>query len=363
MENSNLELFDRLQKLLEGMTLSSETDASYKVFIWEISEKGELSIDALLCSIGYLVPINYQIIFSDIEERLLSIEQNEGIAFNRKHCFVYGSDAGKIRDDFNFSKVFEEAGLNYHNFLLDESEPALFRVTILERLIKIRQNYQAIARRLEPYLTDLQVYRLSTDDLDFQRFYDIYLLVGKTKDNQWIGFSTKIAYMQIAFVDLQTDVTNLPLIPKIQVDMPESIQEVISLFEQETQDVIFSSCAPYYDFELDELPYPFECFVWEVADSKSKIVKQLLESTNFVQIREPNSAEDYYSFIGIHPEESGQYEVNEQFQKAEVLVDLLRSRLREQKFYRLGLCERDLYIIGTTPTGDFLGISSLEVVT
>lgn len=357
MRSNNLELLASIEKCLEGMTLWSETEAPYKVFIWEVAEKGEFSIEALLLSLGYLTPVDHQNIFADVEERLSSIEENEMIAHNRKHSFVYGPEAENTKE--LFKDVIEDSEFNRRHFLLDESEPTLFRETILGRLTGIRQKYQAIARSLEPHLSNLQIYRLSTSDLDFQRFYDVYLIIGQTQEGHWIGFSTEIAYS-----NLVTECVSLPLTSgRETISVSASNQRIISAFEQAIQDFVFPTIAPYYSFEIDKPSYPFEKFVWELADTKSKVVAQLLESINFLQVKALDDTGDYYSSIGIYLDERGQYQIDEPFQKATVLIELLKSRLREQKAYWFGLCEMDLYIVGATPTDDLVCISSLVVHT
>lgn len=357
MRSNNVELLASIEKCLEGMTLWSETEAPYKALIWEISEKGEFSIEALLISLGYLTPVNHQDIFADIEERLSSIEKNEMIAHNRKHSFVYGAEAEDIKE--RLKDVIENSEFNPRHFLLDASEPTLFRETILERLTGIRQKYQTIARSLEPHLNNLQIYRLSTSDLDFQRFYDVYLIVGKAREGQWIGFSTRIAYS-----DLMTECVSLPLTAERETaSVSAGNQRIISAFEQSIQDCVFPTIAPYYDFEVDSPSYPFESFVWESAETKSKVVAQILESINFLQIKALDDTEDYYSSIGIYPDERGQYQIDESFQKATVLIDLLKSRLRDQEAYWFGLCEMNLYIVGVTPTDDLFCVFSSVVHT
>lgn len=207
----------------------------------------------------------------------------------------------------------------------------------------------------------MQIYRLTINDLDFQRFYDVYIIIGQTKEGFWIGISTKIDYQR----DLSEDRHPLPLLSGRQVKAISSCtQEIVSVVERVIQNFAFPTIAPYYfDFEIISPSYPFNNFVWEIASAKSEVIEQLLESIAFLQSRSLNSDEDWYSLGYIYPDEKGEYEITEDFQRTTALFNLVKSCLKEQRAYRFGLCEIDLYIVGVTHDNDRVCVSSVIVET
>lgn len=357
MKATNLDLLATFEQCLSGLTLWSETESPYQILVWEVSEKGGFSIEALLLSLEYLSVLDKQNLFADIKERFAHIEQNEDIQFNRKNCFIYSPEQDRSS---------EEGVFNREAFMRSGLEAEAFRSTILERLTGIRQKYQELVASLKDSFEDLQIYRLTSDDLDFQRFYDVLILVGKTKDNQWMGLSTKINYRNFDDLDLPASmVRSGQQLRSEQVETPSpSVQSVINIVEQVTQNFTFLPIAPsYFDFEITEPDYPFAGFVWEVAGARSQVVEQLLESINFMQVKPLQNDTDFYNLLYVYPDENGEYEIDENFQKATMLLETLKSQLRTRKAYRFGLCEIDLYFVGATPENDWVCISSVVVET
>lgn len=264
----------------------------------------------------------------------------------------------------------------------------------MARLVDIRQKFQAISEVLKPMLASLQVYRLSTSDLDFQRFYDLYLLIGQTQEGKWIGFSTKINYAHRNKSNYERVLVAGRDTGKISLET----RAIIDTVENTISSYTFLPLAPYYfDLEIIDPSQSVSCFVWEIADARSKAVEQLLESNNFMQVIPLNCKDDYYSLVYIDPAEeydtnlpeecdaqqydrelnlqqtieslaaleydTSEYEQELYSRQTIKLLDTFDSELTEQKAYRFGLCSIDLYFIGTTPAGDRICLSGVVVET
>lgn len=128
MKETNLELLAAFEQCLKGLNLWSETESPYEVLIWEASERGEFSVEALLLSLSYLTPVDHQNLFADVEERLSGIEQDVDIVFNRENTFIYSLE--------QYRSI--ESSFDKQQFIFNDLESEIFRATILERLRVIR---------------------------------------------------------------------------------------------------------------------------------------------------------------------------------------------------------------------------------
>ncbi|HIK19018.1 MAG TPA: hypothetical protein IGS53_27560 [Leptolyngbyaceae cyanobacterium M33_DOE_097] len=402
MKEANAQLLAFLETTIEGLVLSSEAEYPYTVSIWEVSERGEFSVMALLLSIGYLTVVEPPSIFEDIGTQLAELEQNEEIQFNRLYGFansivpkqqggpsfsevdleyltqLVGSDNADIYSESlmmlaeQLERFKEKQKQSFSQPLsseIPEAEPKIkadsqeaeeFRAIILERLTASRQICSEIVAAVEPYLHLLKVFRLSTRDLVFQRVYGIHIVTGQLNESQWIGFSTRLPEI------LHKEDDPLPVQPGRDVEAISSeVQVVVSAFEEAVEGYAFPPMAPFYGSEIDKPSYPFESFIWEISTNESSLVQQLLETMRFLQILSPISDEDYdYLIHAPWNQEDSETEREEVYsQKIASTIDFIKHNLTEQKIYRLGLVEIDVYTVGKTHDNDWIYFSSTAVET
>jgi hypothetical protein len=114
---------------------------------------------------------------------------------------------------------------------------------------------------------------------------------------------------------------------------------------------------------MSESDYPFEVFLWEgVAPPVTHEI--VLQQTSHGQDT-PVEVVNIDSFFcrATTPQdwhEDAEKAVVAKFQK---LLEVIKSNLKNPQVYPLGRIEIDVYIIGTTPTGNLAGLSTKVVET
>jgi hypothetical protein len=119
-----------------------------------------------------------------------------------------------------------------------------------------------------------------------------------------------------------------------------------------------TSAGLQYTSESD---YPFEVFSWHLD---TLTPKKLLAQTGHPK-GTAIQLEDFDKFFAQVTQEKDWYGPKEketvvQYQQ---LVKLLRSALSDIQVYRVGQIELDIYIVGKTPEGFFVGLSTKVVET
>jgi hypothetical protein len=134
---------------------------------------------------------------------------------------------------------------------------------------------------------------------------------------------------------------------------PDGRNEAVTVLQEATQGLLYMS-------ESDE---PFEVVYWK-GEGKPLDPKKLLKLSG----HKPSSPVRVLSvdeFFGDLTQEKDWYGKEE---KADVeryrkLLDVIKSRLKGAKVYRIGKIKVDIYILGQTQEGDWAGVKTAAVET
>jgi hypothetical protein len=113
---------------------------------------------------------------------------------------------------------------------------------------------------------------------------------------------------------------------------------------------------------MSESDYPVEVARWQnVADVTPAYLRALTGEDASVPV-EAVSAEDFFRAATSEPEWKGADEIAtaRKFQK---LLRLLKEQLRDVKAYRVGTINVAVYVVGRSPEGHWLGVSTRVVET
>ncbi|MBE9197609.1 MULTISPECIES: pentapeptide repeat-containing protein [unclassified Nodularia (in: cyanobacteria)] len=254
--NPNLELLEQIRQASQGLYYGSEADYPYEVFLWEVANRGEFTLEGLLKAFGYLREIS--------------------------------------SDDFRNGN-FDD--------LLPENKQVI-------------QSFRTLLLQLKSFLTNLQVYRLAVSAPDF------YIVIGNTPSGDWLGISTKVSsYLEQQHYSSQIFRFRDSAVAKLEN------QELIVTLENEIAEVRFAS------------EY-LKSFVWEIAERKSALIHNLLDTVGIVTTNEVKNP------FG-----------------SETQAELVRSNLTNLRLYRLSAGEIEMYIIGQTENGDWIGLHTKAVET
>jgi len=113
---------------------------------------------------------------------------------------------------------------------------------------------------------------------------------------------------------------------------------------------------------MSESEYPFEGLLWESKDAIT--TENILQRTGHSPDT-PVEVVDIDSFFEPATTEQDWHgeEEKETTKKYQVLVETLKHNLSDIKVYRLGPRAIDVYIVGTTPSGEVTGLSTKVVET
>ena len=114
-------------------------------------------------------------------------------------------------------------------------------------------------------------------------------------------------------------------------------------------------------FWMSEADYPFEAFVWE----ETTITPEQLKATTG---HSPDTSVETVGVDKFFCHCTTEQDWHNEEEKAEVkryqaLLETLKSNLKDIQVYRLGKVEVEIYIIGKTPSGHLLGLSTKAVET
>ncbi|RCJ27276.1 nuclease [Nostoc sp. ATCC 43529] len=114
---------------------------------------------------------------------------------------------------------------------------------------------------------------------------------------------------------------------------------------------------------MSESEYPFEAFLWsDVATptTPQKVVQQTGHSQDTpIKIV---GVEDFFQ-VATTEEDWHEEEEKTTVKRFQTLVQTLKENLSNLQVYRLGEIEIDVYVIGQTPSGDSIGLSTKVVET
>lgn len=213
-DNPNLELLNAIRQASQGLYYGSESDYPYEVFLWEVATRGEFTLEVLLQSFGHL----------------RAIELDE----------FYSGDINNI----------------------EWLKPLANQPGILRTTQEVIQEFRTLITQLEPYLTNLQVYRLMIPA------QELYILTGNTQVADWVGVSIKVS----SYLEQQHYSSAIFRVRDMALAKPEN-RELITSLESAIAGVSFSS------------EY-LECFVWEIAEQRQIVLQNLLDTTRIITINE-----------------------------------------------------------------------------
>ncbi|MHC0068142.1 nuclease A inhibitor family protein [Nostoc sp. UIC 10890] len=113
---------------------------------------------------------------------------------------------------------------------------------------------------------------------------------------------------------------------------------------------------------MSESEYPFEVFLWE--DITPATPQKVIQQTNHSQDTPIKivGIDDFFQ-VSTTPEDWHGEEEKATVNKFQALVQTLKENLSNLQVYRLGKIEIDVYVIGQTPSGDSIGLSTKVVET
>ncbi|MFN6565199.1 MAG: nuclease A inhibitor family protein [Nostoc sp. ChiSLP01] len=114
---------------------------------------------------------------------------------------------------------------------------------------------------------------------------------------------------------------------------------------------------------MSESEYPFEVFLWSGVATPTTPQK-VIQKTNHPQDTPIKivGVDDFFQVATIE-EDWHEEEEKATVKRFQTLVQTLKENLSNLQVYRLGTKEIDVYVIGQTPSGDSIGLSTKVVET
>lgn len=134
--------------------------------------------------------------------------------------------------------------------------------------------------------------------------------------------------------------------------MTKTNSEILEQLKLASNDLLFMS----------ESEYPFEVFLWERVGllTPEKVLQQTNHNQNTpVKVA---SVDDFFR-VAVTEEDWHGEEEKETVKRFQTLVEMLKANLSNLQVYCLGKIEIDVYVIGQTPSGDTIGLSTKVVET
>jgi hypothetical protein len=134
--------------------------------------------------------------------------------------------------------------------------------------------------------------------------------------------------------------------------MTKTNSEILEQLKLASNDLLFMS----------ESEYSFEVFLWERVGllTPEKVLQQTNHNQNTpVKVA---SVDDFFR-VAVTEEDWHGEEEKETVKRFQTLVEMLKANLTNLQVYRLGEIEIDVYVIGQTPSGDSIGLSTKVVET
>lgn len=263
----------------------------------------------------------------------------EGLLFPSENEYPFKTFVFEVESqgDFTVENFLQTAGfmkpVNLDDFLQFVSEIAP----------ESSQNYQEIINFLELYTTSSQIYRISLED-ESGEYEAFHILVGNTKDGDWIGICPKIDTEPSARRSEKFLIESSTLVKESTLELKTKLEPLLAKLK--------FIVIEYYEKNQEK-----QGFVLEIADTRAVMMKKLLDSIGFVKT---------CAFKGFseNAEENDDPESREYFEKFKPLDELLKSRLTNLREYVIGgMAVYYLYDIGQTPYEDWVGVWTIAIWT
>jgi hypothetical protein len=132
----------------------------------------------------------------------------------------------------------------------------------------------------------------------------------------------------------------------------KSDEDIVSELERLTAGLLFMS----------ESDYPFEIVYWKgLQEMSAQYLRGLTATAEEVPVE--SVSVDRFFRVGMNAENRQTDESRLEAQKYRDLVQLLKDNLDKLKVYRVGKINIPVYIIGRSPSGNWLGIATRVVET
>ncbi len=294
---SSVELLNQIREASEGLSHISEYNHPYEAFLWATSIQGKFSLEGLLKASGLLQELSADAFCTHSLDTLEWIQPL----------------ANKIRG------------------LREDQAKAELRGNQ-----EVIGAFRRLLDQLAAYLTNIQVLWLTDSEVGTYSSLDFYIVLGNTPSGDWLGISTRGSdLLEQSYYSSQVF-----RVKDLAVAKPEN-QALIEALESAITGVHFS---PYLEHLKD--------FVWEVAEQRSALIHNLLDTIKALIADEAEMVFRAY--------EDGDEDDKDRASQANRLVMENLSHLR---VYRLGAGEIDVYFVGQTENGDWIGFRTKSVET
>ncbi len=349
---------------IEGVIFRTESDNFISSFLWNISTQGDFSIGELLKSTGNLIPIEVDD-FLGWKEYLQDFERWEDLITQNPEYFTphCGEIPSHIRERFEQFQVVSARSVIMEQRYLDLLE--LLRSHVAElRAYKVIKYDESVCEESEEEGDELPVDEES-DEVEYAFPIGLYtnvfesfnILVGKVNDNCWIGISSISPY------------SDYPLTrPTPQKFIPQRLDSLVpdlQALETKVKPILDSLSVVVRQFynSYEEV----ECYACEFAETEAALIDRLLHLSNYLRtwefegmsLGDGDERREGYGYT----EEDEEYNEKEEY-KFDEIDRLLKEMLGDLRVHILGNQSIfDIYAIGRSPDGDWLGVSTRAIWT
>ena len=269
-DNPSIELYENLCNRIEGKSMVSEDDYPFEVSLWNTKEKGDFSLE-------YKLKREHQLKIIDLESFWQQLPDS----------------------DFNTEQQFTHA-------------------------------YQTLLKPIQTHIDSIEIYQLTTEELEEYSDALVYIIFAKTKADDWLGISTAFSYTreQNFGSSIIFDIRDFAL------SKPDNRELVIAI--EKAIDEANVLIPPRNDASH---------FVWEIGENRNSMFLNLLIKTKYFTIQQ-------YS-----------YENDDIFEFDESTTRFINTELTNLRYYFLGSVPMDIYLVGETRFKDWISIKSTVVWT
>jgi hypothetical protein len=349
-----------IDERVEGALFRTESDNLITPFLWDVVTQGGFSICELLKSTGNIIPIEIDDFRGD-KEFLRNVDRWEEF-LKQNHEYLTQEE-----DILNTTLL--------HMQQYDEQERAELINVVNSQSAIMNRRYLTLLELLRSHVTELRAYKVIKYDrdpiceeskeeecpipLDLSTaiFESFNILVGKVTDNCWIGISPVSRYNDYPL----TRPTPEKFIPQRLCSLTPALQELETKLKPILDRLTFI-VRQFYNHYYEE-----NGCACEFAETEAKLIDRLLHRSNYLRT---------WEFEGIRLGEGderregfGDTEDDEEYSwkqenKLDEIDGILRAMLRDVRVHILGNQSIfDIYAIGRSPDGDWLGVSTKAVWT
>ncbi|MUG91460.1 hypothetical protein F7734_02740 [Scytonema sp. UIC 10036] len=311
----NTEELQQLALITQNLCFCRECDSEVKPFIWEIASKGDLTVEKLLESEGFLFPVKT----SDLLE-FISLETT-------------WSEYGRLTpiETASLMKLKYRVLINFLKYHLKTIK--IYIVSNLGYGDSDKRKEQLKKSRIgNPDLYNLPVNQLNSLKRMGQLCIEqeaFHIIVGETCEGEWIGIAPEMSG--------ETNKKGKQLLPLPEESKNQNTISLKKQIETRVKELEFS-VLEFLAFSRKEKA------IVESSDTKEHLMYRLFSSIKFLKV----STFSKYSSIEIR--------TSKDFQ---ALDDFLELNLTDLQEYTIGLnvifC---IYSVGRTTAGDWVGIST-----